>query len=126
MSKQKRLDSPELREKLTNLGMFPCIDCGYDCEPPRRRALCPKDVDQILALIPDIDKSSVAITEAYFKGRGDGLVILEANIEEAKREERERILMFLPQIATRFDHNKTCFDCLERIKGQALQGLEEG
>ena len=43
------MEKDKLREKLTNLGMQACSDCGYDCEPPRRKMLCPSDVDQILA-----------------------------------------------------------------------------
>ena len=38
------------------------------------------------------------------------------------KKERERIVKLLPIIPRRFDHNKTCFDCVERIKRQALKG----
>jgi hypothetical protein len=30
----------------------------------------------------------------------------------------ERILKLLPVIPTRFDHNKTCFNCVNRIRKQ--------
>ncbi len=42
-------------------------------------------------------------------------------IEQARKQEQERILKLLPEITKRFDHNKTCFDCIENIKLQALK-----
>lgn len=38
----------KLRKRLLGIGMFPCAECSYDCEPPKSQALCPKDADQIL------------------------------------------------------------------------------
>jgi len=43
------------------------------------------------------------------------------NIEEAIKQERERILKLLPEIPIRRKHNQTCFDCVERIRRQALK-----
>ena len=37
------------------------------------------------------EHNSVAISEAYFRERNDGLTILKANVEEAKKAERARI-----------------------------------
>ncbi len=54
------------------------------------------DIDEALALFPDI--------------------------EEAKREERERVMNLLPNIPRRWSFNKTCFDCVEAIKKQILKG----
>lgn len=50
----------------------------------------------------------------------------KAEKEEALRQEGERIIKLLPEITTRFDHNKTCFDCVERIKRQALKQKVKG
>lgn len=47
---------------------------------------------------------------------------MEVVYEEAKKQERERIISMLPNIPTRFKHNQTCFDCIESIKRQALKG----
>jgi len=43
----------------------------------------------------------------------------QQKLEEARKQERERIIKLLPEMATRFDHNRTCFDCVENIKRQA-------
>ena len=40
---------------------------------------------------------------------------------EARKRERERLLKLLPEIGTRFHYNKTCFDCVENIKREALK-----
>ncbi len=39
-----------------------------------------------------------------------------------EKAERERILKLLPDIPIKFDHNRTCFDCIEGIKRQARIG----
>ena len=54
--------------------------------------------------------------------------LIRQHIPEAaliRKDERERIINLLPNIPTRFNHNKTCFDCVERIKLQALQQFKE-
>jgi len=73
------------------------------------------------------------IEETYRKGFDEGVrrttdamdSTFSTQLEEAKTQERERILNLLSKIPKRFDHNKTCFDCIENIKRQALKQEEE-
>ena len=51
----------------------------------------------------------------------DQLVALYPDIEEIRKQEMERIIKLLPVISVRYDHNKTCFDCIANIKRQSLK-----
>lgn len=78
----RELDRPELREKISGVLHQYIIRNLYETITINEGLI----TDQILARIPDIEE-----TEAYFRGRRDGLTILEANVAEAKKQERERI-----------------------------------
>ena len=53
------------------------------------------------------------------------IALIEPLIKDAREQERKRILSLLPEVTTRFEHNKTCYDCIERIKQQALKEEKE-
>ena len=82
MSKQKRLDKPELREKITDMGEI-LLDAKADKDK------IPLAIKRLKALIPDIEPpkdlagATVAITEED--------IIWYQKIEEAKKQEVQRI-----------------------------------
>ena len=124
MSKQDELLT-ELKEIVLQIRQYLC---NTEFAPePFTKPIDPEKLTvdfpkQILAKVlkhrqEDLDKVREEITRLNKK-----LNDREEDLIEAKREERERILNLLPQIATRSHFNKTCFDCIERIKEQALKG----
>ena len=64
----------------------------------------------------DVANAAISKARPIIEARKD------AECEQKIKEERGRILKLLPDIPGRFDHNRTCFDCVERIKIQALKG----
>jgi len=54
----------------------------------------------------------------------DTVQLKDAEIVQAVKAERERILRLLPEIPEKFEHNKTCFYCIEDIRHQALKNAE--
>ena len=67
MTEQKRLDRPELREKIRELIYYDCTDCPYinegTCIEPSSCKLIMDKADQILALIPDIEEAKKPLLE---------------------------------------------------------------
>ena len=49
------------------------------------------------------------------------IALIEPLIKDAREQEREKILKLLPLVPEEFTHNRTCFNCVENIKEQALK-----
>ena len=77
------------------------------------------------SLIEETAKAQLAKARKELCGNCDTPLLREGELyqklELAKRQERERILKLLPEITKRNSFNKTCYDCVERIKEQALK-----
>jgi len=96
----KHRSKPELDNKVADaLGCGLCV-ARKDCLSGKPFKSCPMSVKlpKVLALIPDE-------TEGYFRGRQDGLSMLEANVEQARQEEREQILREVKRTSQMIDEN---------------------
>jgi len=74
--------------------------------------MSPKKIRRLWSTPNILGEANLAIAQAQ----------AEISFRAGQKAERGRIIKLLPEIAARFDHNKTCFDCVENIRRQALKG----